>query len=114
MFTLSVGENGIYFSYRFFSHSFSNSNGENLRAYEDFSYYLPFGATEPIEDTRWNVRKGIKEYYVGGCTELGVAFYSREMQEDGTRERIEILTLAANYCVIENCLYSVERRCSLY
>ena len=48
---LSVKENGIYFSYRFFSYSFSDSNGENLRVYEDFSYYLPFGATEPIEDT---------------------------------------------------------------
>ncbi len=102
---LSVEESGIYFSYKVFAYA----KEENVNVYDRFSYCLPFGATEPIEDTRWTVSKGTKEYYVGGRTDSGVVFYSREMKEDGTREEIELSCSMAYCCMIGDCFYTAER-----
>ena len=99
---LLVEESGIYFSYKVFAYSVEEGD-----VYDWFSYYLPFGATEYVEDTRWTVRKGTKDYYVG--IGAGVVLYSREMKEDGTRETIQLPVSNAQYCFIGNYLYSAEK-----
>lgn len=35
---------------------------EDRNVYDTFSYYLPFGEIEPIEDTKWMVKKAFSDY----------------------------------------------------
>ena len=95
---LTVNEKGIYFSY---------TEGERYRGIDKF-YYLPFGASEPIHDAETTTWKGWDKYvftYLDG----DLVLESRTVQEDGTRETIELSNRQIRYCVRGDYLYSAER-----
>ena len=95
-----VDERGIYFSY-------SVKTGVNsIRT----SYaYLPFGATEHMQDMTRGAKNGWKDYSFLYTPELKLVLSSRTVNEDGTSEQI-VLSVSPNYfCVIGDMLYSAEK-----
>lgn len=92
---LEVEESGIYFSYRL---------GTEAKIY---SYYLPFGGTEPVKDTKAMVTKGWKDYiFWQDNFNLGLA---SRIVKDGTRERLELPPMdTINFCVVGDFLYSAN------
>ncbi len=96
---LYVEDSGIYFSY--------SIKKENNLSYS-YDYYLPFGELEPIKDTRSMTTKGSGNYYLL-CTPK-LTLVSRTMQEDGTREELELSSIGSfKYCVQGEMLYSIEK-----
>ena len=92
---LTVNENGIYFSYII----------EEETSRNHYYYYLPFGASEPMEDTEMTTRKGWNNY----AFDYGSILKSRTKQEDGTRETIQLSNRRIRFCVKGDYLYSAER-----
>ncbi len=97
---LFVEESGIYFSHEV--------KAEEQNRIKWFYYYLPFGATEPIQDSKCTVRKGGKDYYLGYLNGK-ITLFHRVEQEDGTREQIELSVGSACLCVVDEMLYSREK-----
>ena len=92
---LEVEESGIYFSYQL---------GTEANSY---SYYLPFGGTEPLRDTKAMVTKGWRDYLFWQDN-FKLGFASR-IVKDGTRERLELPPIdTINFCVVGDFLYSVN------
>lgn len=90
---LTVEESGIYFCYTIIE-------GMQRKGY---FYHLPFGATEPVRDTKFMVDKGWKDYSFGiSCLE------SRIPKEDGTRETIKLPISQDCFCVVGDILYFVD------
>ena len=98
---LIVNEKGIYFSY---------AVGEEFDIVHQF-YHLPFGASEPIEDTEMTTWKGWNHYVFDYFSEASnnLVLQSRTIQEDGTRERLETSNRKIRFCVRGDYLYSAER-----
>ncbi len=98
---LTVNEKGIYFSY---------AVGKEFDIVHQF-YHLPFGASEPIEDTEMTTWKGWDNYVFDYFSEASnnLVLQSRTIQEDGTRERLETSNRKIRFCVRGDYLYSAER-----
>ena len=94
---LTVNEEGIYFSYTTEEEKINKKN----------FYYLPFGESEPIEDTKMTTWKGWDNYVFDMSNEWVLA--SRTKQEDGTRETIPLSNRKIRFCVKGDYLYSAER-----
>ena len=98
-----VDERGIYFSY-------SVETGKNSST--TFYAYLPFGATEHVQDMNYGASKGWKDYVFGYeyTPELKLVLSNRVENADGIRERIVLSASPAYFCVIGDILYSAEKR----
>ena len=90
---LTVVESGIYFSYVI-------REEERGRL---FYYRLPFGETEPIQDTTFMTTKGWKDYLLWPNILM-----NRTEKEDGTREQIELQFNTYCYCIVGDILYFVN------
>ena len=103
---LTVNEKGIYFSY----------GAQEETGYKYYYYHLPFGVSEPIEDTEMTVWKGWNDYVfnyiidgVGESRGYSSILQSRAVQEDGTREIIETPNKTYRFCVQGDYLYFAEK-----
>ena len=100
---LTVNEKGIYFCY----------GVQEEAGYKYHYYHLPFGESEPIEDTEMTVWKGwddyVFNYIVDESWNYSAILQSRAVQEDGTREIIETPNKVYRFCVQGDYLYSAER-----
>ena len=100
---LLVEESGIYFCYDISEDS----------TYERYYYYLPFRASEAIQDKKRTVNKGWNDYYLAAfsneeTSRLTLAMISRIEDTNGERECIDLFTKPWNYCVIGDKVYSAR------
>ena len=95
---LLVEESGIYFGY-----CILRGEGEKIQTY---NYFLPFGASEPIEDEYSTVREGWKEYYFRASYRVPEdGTFVIELVHRRTGEMTKIFARGADYCMIGDILY---------
>ena len=92
---LTVEESGIYFCYTVMEENKGRS----------FYYHLPFGAIEPVRDTKFTVTKGWNDYFFY-ITSSKLALMGRTAKEDGTREIMKLSVSQDSFCVVGDILYS--------
>ena len=93
---LTVEESGIYFYCEVVEAEKTKYN----------FYHLPFGATEPIQDTKLTAMKGWKEYVFSFVPD--VVLESRVIKKGEPIERLELPISKHCFCVVGNTLYSAE------
>lgn len=95
---LTVEESGIYFSYEIVNETESTIS----------FWHLPFGETEPIKDRQFITMKGWNNYFFN-IKSSNLVLQSRMIEEDGTREIVELPPVrTACFCVIGDLLYSTN------
>ena len=97
---LLVEESGIYFGYEVI--------GEDSVVHT-YCYALPFGASEPLEDTRCTAEKGWNEYYFGPAYRVPEdGTYEMQLINRETGEKTVIPARGSVYCVIGDVLYYAD------
>ncbi len=104
---LKVNENGIYFSYKLKEEENSTSGSSRYRVY---SYYLPFGATEPVKDELEMTMIGWEDYKL-----FCMPPWTLVSRTEETKDTKELSIKAFQYCIVGDMLYSVGLGdCKLY
>ena len=98
---LLVNENGIYFSY----HILVAQTLAQQRITEAYYYHLPFGETEPIEDTNFMTQAG-NETYMMDWRNSGLSLKNRT---EGINDTIQLTNSRGTACIVDDMAYFSTR-----
>ena len=94
---LMVNENGIYFSY----HILVAQTLAQQRVTEAYHYYLPFGATELVEDTNLMTQAGNETYMI----DLRNSGLSLKRKTEDRNDTIQLTNSRGTVCIVEDMVY---------